>query len=122
MVEFTLTNEQKALQFLLRAEATFRQIQVAFGAQGGGGGGGGAARDLAALFDLELDTEMNQYETRKSVPTSKCWLFPAGIGCPMSVIGHAAQCTLTNMYGVQTQRPCLIVEEGHIVLAAMRGW
>ncbi len=29
--------EQKALQALLRAEATFRQIQVAFGQQGGGG-------------------------------------------------------------------------------------
>ncbi len=66
-----IPSEQKALQFLLRAEATFRQIQVAFGARGGGGGGGGgAARDLAALFDLELDTEMNQYETRKSAPTS----------------------------------------------------
>src|SRR6202012_4351225 len=56
--------EQKALQALLRAEATFRQIQVAFGRQGGGGGGGGGAgRDLASLFDLELDTEKNQYET-----------------------------------------------------------
>lgn len=62
-----IPNEQKALQSLLRAEATFRQIQVAFGARGGGGGGGGgAARDLAALFDLELDTEKNQYETQKS--------------------------------------------------------
>jgi hypothetical protein len=58
-----IPSEQKALQFLLRAEATFRQIQVAFGAQGGGGGGGGAARDLAALFELELDTQKNQYET-----------------------------------------------------------
>ena len=58
-----IPNEQKALQYLLRAEATFRQIQVAFGRGGGGGGGGGAARDLAALFDLELDTEKNQYET-----------------------------------------------------------
>ena len=65
-----IPNEQKALQFLLRAEATFRQIQVAFGAGGGGGGGGGAARDLAALFDLELDAEKNQYETRKSASTS----------------------------------------------------
>ena len=58
--------EQKALQSLLRAEATFRQIQVAFGQRGGGGGGGGgggAGRDLASLFDLELDTEKNQYET-----------------------------------------------------------
>ena len=62
-----IPNEQKALQFLLRAEATFRQIQIAFGARGGGGGGGGAARDLAALFDLELDTEKNQYETQKSM-------------------------------------------------------
>ena len=60
--------EQKALQALLRAEATFRQIQVAFGQRGGGGGGGGssAGRDLASLFDLELDTEKNQYETAQS--------------------------------------------------------
>jgi hypothetical protein len=58
-----LPNEQKALQYLLRAEATFRQIEVAFGRQGGGGGGGSAGRDLASLFDLELDTEKNQYET-----------------------------------------------------------
>ena len=59
-----LPDEQKALQHLLRAEATFRQIQVAFGSRGGGGGaGGGAGRDLASLFDLELDTEKNQYET-----------------------------------------------------------
>jgi hypothetical protein len=66
-----IPNEQKALQYLLRAEATFRQIQVAFGrGRGGGGGGGGAARDLAALFDLELDTEKNQYETRQSAATS----------------------------------------------------
>jgi hypothetical protein len=65
-----IPNEQKALQSLLRAEATFRRIQVAFGAQGGGGGGGGAARDLASLFDLELDTEKNQYETRQPAASS----------------------------------------------------
>ena len=59
--------EQKALQALLRAEATFRKIQVAFGQQGGGGGGGNSAgRDLASLFDLELDTEKNQYETAQT--------------------------------------------------------
>ena len=59
-----LAPEQKALQYLLRAEATFRDIQVAFGRQGGGGGGGGggATRDMQGLFDLELDTEKNQYE------------------------------------------------------------
>jgi hypothetical protein len=62
-----LPSEQKALQYLLRAEATFRQIQVAFGNSGGGGGGaGGAGRDLASLFDLELDTEKNQYETAQT--------------------------------------------------------
>ncbi len=59
--------EQKALQALLRAEATFRKIEVAFGQQGGAGGGGGnAGRDLASLFDLELDTEKNQYETAQT--------------------------------------------------------
>jgi hypothetical protein len=61
-----LPQEQKALQNLLRAEATFRQIQVAFGSAGGGAGGGGAGRDLASLFDLELDTEKNQYETAQT--------------------------------------------------------
>ncbi len=57
--------EQKALQHLLRAEATFRQIQVAFGSRGGRGGGGrgSAGRELESLFELELDTEKNQYET-----------------------------------------------------------
>ena len=59
--------EQKALQSLLRAESLFRDIQVAFGQQGGGGGGGGGAqRDLARMFDLELDTSKNQYETGQS--------------------------------------------------------
>jgi hypothetical protein len=62
-----MPNEQKALQYLLRAEATFRKIEVAFGSAGGGGGaGGGAGRDLASLFDLELDTEKNQYETAQT--------------------------------------------------------
>jgi len=55
--------EQKALQSLLRAESMFRDIQIAFGQRGGGAGGGGAQRDLARMFDLELDTSKNQYET-----------------------------------------------------------
>jgi hypothetical protein len=63
--------EQKALQYLLRAEATFRQIQVAFGAAGGGGNGAGSAgRDLASLFDLELDTEKNQYEANQTASSA----------------------------------------------------
>jgi hypothetical protein len=58
--------EQDALQHLLRAEATFTDIQVAF-QQGGGGGGGGAGRDLSELFELEMDLEKNQYETESPV-------------------------------------------------------
>ncbi|HEY6454119.1 MAG TPA: hypothetical protein VIY90_02440 [Steroidobacteraceae bacterium] len=61
-----LPDEQKALQHLLRAEATFRQIQVAFGSAGGGSGGGSMGQDLASLSDLELDTQKNQYETAQS--------------------------------------------------------
>jgi hypothetical protein len=65
-----IPDEQKALQHLLRAEATFRQIEVAFGSRGGGGGGGSAGRDLASLFDLELDTAKNQYETQQTASSS----------------------------------------------------
>ena len=63
-----LTPEQQALQHLLRAESTFRdiQIQISRGGGGGGGGGGGAGRDLANLFDLELDKDKNQYETNSA--------------------------------------------------------
>ncbi len=57
--------EQKALQSLLRAEAIFQDIQVAFGQQGGGAGGG-AQRELARMFDLELDKTKNQYESGQS--------------------------------------------------------
>ncbi len=68
-----LEPENKALQHLSRAMATFRDIQVARGQQGGGGGGGGgfdAGRDLANLLDLELDTEKNQYESQQSSSSS----------------------------------------------------
>ena len=67
-----LPHEQQALQFLLRAEATYRQIQVAFGSAGGanGGGAGTAGRDLASLFDLELDTQKNQYETAQTAESA----------------------------------------------------
>ena len=66
----SIAPEQKALQHLLRAEATRQNIQVAFGQRGGGGGGGGAGRDLDSLFDLELDTEKNQYETGAQAASS----------------------------------------------------
>jgi len=58
--------EQKALQHLLRAEALFRDIQVSFGPSGAGGGQ--ASRDLAEMFELEMDLEKNQYETGPSAP------------------------------------------------------
>jgi len=65
-----IADEQKALQHLLRAEATFRRIEVAFGSRGGGGGGGAAGRDLESLFDLELDTEKNQYEAEQTAASA----------------------------------------------------
>src|SRR5439155_11946151 len=59
-----LPYEQKALQYLMRAEALFTEIQVTMGNRGGGGGGGRQnAEDLADLFELELDQSKNQYET-----------------------------------------------------------
>lgn len=57
-----LPDEQKALQQLLRAEALFKEIQVAF-AQDQGSPGSPSAQDLADLVDLELDKTKNQYET-----------------------------------------------------------
>jgi len=56
---------QEALQHLLRAEAVFNEFQVQNQQQGGGGGGGGgrAQQDLAEMFELEMDLELNQYET-----------------------------------------------------------
>ncbi len=66
-----LAPEQKALQSLLRAEAMFRNIQVAYGARGSQGmGGGGAERDLSRMLDLEMDKNKNQYETGNSASPS----------------------------------------------------
>ena len=62
-----MPSEQDALQHLLRAEAVFTDIQVAFQQGGGGGGGGMAGRDLSELFELEMDLEKNQYETEAPV-------------------------------------------------------
>lgn len=59
-----LPHEQKALQHLLRAEAVFRRIQVSRGGRGGSAGGS-EGRDLAEMFELELDAGKNQYETRQ---------------------------------------------------------
>jgi len=58
-----IPSEQKALQHLLRAEALYTDIQLQFAQNGAGGSGGQAGRDLAEMFDLEMDVEKNQYET-----------------------------------------------------------
>ncbi|MEP6690000.1 MAG: DUF4175 family protein, partial [Gemmatimonadaceae bacterium] len=62
-----LPPEERALRHLERAEAAFRDVQVAMGQQGGGGGGGKSsvekAEDLADLFDLNVDKLKNQYES-----------------------------------------------------------
>ncbi|MCI0624318.1 MAG: hypothetical protein L0387_22185 [Acidobacteria bacterium] len=61
-----LTPEQTALNYLMRSEAYFRKIQVAFGNNGGGPGGAATgAQELENLFELELDKLKNQYETQQ---------------------------------------------------------
>ena len=58
-----LSPEQKALQYLLRAEAISRDIKISMSRNGGGGQGGGATRDMENLSELELDVNKNQYES-----------------------------------------------------------
>ncbi|HLE19900.1 MAG TPA: DUF4175 family protein, partial [Vicinamibacteria bacterium] len=61
--EEALPYEQRALQYLQRAEAVFREVQVSFGGGGTGAGNQSAVEDLAGLFELEMDKLRNQYET-----------------------------------------------------------
>ena len=60
-----ISPEQKALRHLRRAESIFRRIEIAFGR---GGAGGQRGRDLADMFELEMDLEKNQYETGAGSP------------------------------------------------------
>src|SRR5688500_9477351 len=62
-----LEPEQKALQFLQKAEEEY-ELQVSMQRGGGGGGGGQSsmAQDLADLFELELDKMAYQYATTSS--------------------------------------------------------
>jgi hypothetical protein len=55
--------EQKALQHLLRAEALYTDLELQFRSANAGGGGSQAGRDLAEMFELEMDLDKNQYET-----------------------------------------------------------
>lgn len=68
-LEVAVKHEQQALQHLLRAEATFREIQVSMQRGGGGGGGRGAqaGRDVSEMTELEMDLAKNQYETQSSM-------------------------------------------------------
>jgi len=59
-----IPSEQKALQHLMRADALYTDIQVQFqNAMAGGGNANQAGRDLAEMFELEMDLDKNQYET-----------------------------------------------------------
>ena len=63
-VETALSDAQVALKHLQRADAVFRDINVALGNQGGGAAGGSqASADLANLFQLEMDKLRHQYDT-----------------------------------------------------------
>ena len=65
--EEAVKHQQRALQYLKRAESIFNDITINRN-QGGGGGGGGAGRDMAEIYELEMDLAKNQYETPDSVP------------------------------------------------------
>jgi len=65
-LEAAIQPEQEALQYLLRAEAVFTDMQVSFQQGQGGGGGSRAGQDLAEMFELEMDLKKNQYETGSS--------------------------------------------------------
>lgn len=58
--------EQQALQQLLRAEAAFREVQVAMQSEGGGQGAQ-AARDFGEMLELEMDVEKSQYESESQL-------------------------------------------------------
>ncbi|MFN8008193.1 MAG: DUF4175 family protein [Terriglobia bacterium] len=62
--------EQVSLQFLLRAEAQFKQIQVAYGNGPGPQANGFEGQELENLFELELDKLKNQYETQSQRDSS----------------------------------------------------
>ncbi len=66
--EEAVKHQQKALQYLKRAESIFNDITINQNQSGGGGGGSGASQDMAEMYELEMDLAKNQYETPDSVP------------------------------------------------------
>lgn len=65
-LEKAVPPEQQALQQLLRAEAAFREVQVAMQRESGAEGAQ-AARDFGEMFELEMDVEKSQYETESQL-------------------------------------------------------
>jgi len=64
--KFALTQaipgEQQALQYLMRAESAFREIQVSRQSSAGSASSR-SSRDLSELYELEMDLSKTQYET-----------------------------------------------------------
>lgn len=60
--ETALVSARQALLHLQRADAAFRDVQVAMNQGGGGGQNDGSQQQLANLFQLEMDKFRNQYE------------------------------------------------------------
>src|SRR5262249_632319 len=55
--------QHTSLQYLIRPQAYFKQIQVAYGNSSSGQSNSLGAEELEGLFELELDKLKNQYET-----------------------------------------------------------
>jgi len=66
-LEDAVKSQQRALQYLKRAESVFNDITINRN-NSEGGGGGGASQDMAEMYELEMDLAKNQYETPDSVP------------------------------------------------------
>ena len=63
-IEIALTDAQRALLHLQRADAVFREINVSMANNSGGSAGSSSSfNDLANLFQLEMDKLRNQYDT-----------------------------------------------------------
>ena len=60
-------HQQKALQYLMRAETFYKEVQVA---RGGAQGRPTWAQELESLFELELDKLKNQYEVQQQAGAS----------------------------------------------------
>ena len=65
--EEAVPHQQRALQYLMRAETFYKEVQVA---RGGAQGRATWAQELESLFELELDKLKNQYEVQQQAGAS----------------------------------------------------